>query len=29
MKLEQEEQLKAERWEKNDVYHEYYLIMII
>ena len=29
MKLEQEEQRKAERREKNDVYHEYYLIMII
>ena len=29
MKLEQEEQCKAEHQEKNDVYYEYNLIMII
>ena len=29
MKWEQEEQRKAEHQEKNDVYYEYYLIMII
>ena len=29
MKLEGKEQRKAERREKNDVYYEYYLIMII
>ena len=29
MKLEQEQERKAERQEKNKVYYEYYLIMII
>ena len=29
MKLDLKEQRKAERREKNDVYYEYYLIMII
>ena len=29
MKLDLKKQRKAERKEKNDVYYEYYLIMII
>ena len=29
MKLDWKEERKAERQEKNDVYYEYYLIMII
>ena len=29
MKLEQEQEREAERQEKNNIYYEYYLIMII
>ena len=29
MKLDQKEQHKAERQEKNDVYYEYYYLMMI